>query len=653
MPDLSISSDPIRQARSSFIRGGDPEIPVRREVMESWLRCRAAKVPPGLHTARHVTGKPLEELLARNAAFISVSEPLLKRFYKFVEGSGFVISLSDPAGIMLYVIGDEEAISLSNDNVAVGADWGETSVGTNSVGTSLVIDAPCQFWGYEHYSRLPQRWAGSGCSVHGPAGTIIGNLAISGPVEKSHLHTLGMVVMTASAIEMQLKLREVLDHFNVVNQHQEAIINSISEGLFILDVKGEILLANDYLAKFLHTGREALLGQRIGELFSDENLLNAIRNGEEITDYLTELAWAGSHHSCTVTCRKMNQQTGSPETLLLIEESIRAKKLAQRINVNDVLLTFRDIIGADLPFQATIGIAKAAAETSANVLILGESGTGKEVFAQAIHSGSMRKNAPFVAVNCGAIPKELIASTLFGYEEGAFTGAKKGGSPGKFELADKGTLFLDEIGVLSLDGQAVLLRVLDQKMFTRVGGKKTISVDVRIIAATNRDLLQESLAMHFRQDLYYRLNVLSIHLPALRDRKGDIELLSEHFLRRMCQRYQRDITEITEDARELLRTYPWPGNIRELQNTIERAVVLSTKAELDRQDIQALLPELAEPMPVPAAGRWDRPVQTDRDERERLRAVLEECHWNVSKAAVRLGGARSTLYRKMYIYGFK
>lgn len=643
-----------QQAWFDYISGRNMDPPIRADVLAAWERCRAAQVPPGLHTTRIVTGPALEALLARNAEFIAVSEPLLKRFYQFVKGSGFAITLNDPDGVMLYVIGDEDAILQSNGNVAVGADWGEANVGNNSVGTPLVTDAPCQFWGYEHYSRLPQRWAGSGCCVHGPDGAIIGSLAISGPVDKSHHHTLGMVVMTANAIEMQLKLGEVLDYSNRVNRHQEAIINSISEGLFILDARGEISLVNDFWTKFLRTDREALLGRRIGELFSDDNLLNAIRNGEEVTDYLTDLAWGGGHHSCTVTCRKINRQAGSPEMLLLVGEAIRAKKLAQRINVNDVLLTFRDIIGEDLPFRATIGMAKAAAETSANVLILGESGTGKEVFAQAIHSGSLRRNAPFVAVNCGAIPKELIASTLFGYEEGAFTGAKKGGSPGKFELADKGTLFLDEIGELSLDVQAVLLRVLDQKMFTRVGGKKTISVDVRIIAATNRDLLQESLSMHFRQDLYYRLNVLSIHLPALRDRRGDIELLSEHFLRRMCQRYQRDITGITEDARELLRTYSWPGNIRELQNTIERAVVLSTKPELDRQAIQALLPRLDQPAAPPAApGQWSGPAQADSDERERLRAVLESCHWNISKAAVRLGMARSTLYRKMYLYHFK
>lgn len=653
MIDAARNHDQVRQARNSYIRGEPLEIPVRDEVMSAWRRCNAAEIPPTLATTNRISGRKLDELLAANAKLISIAEPLLQQLYHFLEGNGFVVSLSDTAGCMIYVIGDSDVIASANDNLLVGANWGEIHVGNNAVGTSLRTDAPCQFWGFEHYARLAQRWAGSGCPIHDSEGKLIGSVAISGPVERSHLHTLGMVVMTAHAVEMQIKLNEVLDYVSKVNEHQTAIINSISEGLIIVDAGREISLVNDFVVKYLQASHSALLGMKIEHLITDENLLSAIRSGGNVTDYITELVFGGKHFGCTVTCRKITQKKDAPESLILISEIMRAKNLVQRIGTGNALLTFNDIVGEDLQFRSTINFAKAAAETSANVLILGESGTGKEVFAQAIHSASLRKDAPFIAVNCGAIPKELIASTLFGYEEGAFTGAKKGGNPGKFELADRGTLFLDEIGELSLDVQSVLLRVLDQKAFSRVGGKKNISVDVRIIAATNRDLLQESRTMHFRQDLYYRLNVFSIHLPPLRARKGDINPLSEHFLQQMCRRYQRNATRFSNEAKELLLSYHWPGNIRELQNVVERAVVLSTGEVIDRQSIPPLLMEAEEPLSQPRANRSLPPQKANANEREQLVHLLEEYRWNISKAAVHLGVARSTLYRKLHFYNLK
>lgn len=641
--------DQIRHARSSFLRGEPLEAMVRQEVMDAWLRCQSTELSPMLAMTESLGTEELRTILDKNRTFIKIAEPLICQLYQFLKGSGFVVTLSDDKGRMIYVIGDDDLIASANNNLVVGADWGEGSVGNNAVGTSVQIDAPCQFWGFEHYTRLAQRWAGSGCPVHDSNGGLMGSVAISGPVEKSHLHTLGMVVMTAHAVEMQVMLNETLDLVNTANAHQSAIINSISEGLIIVDSKMEISLVNDYVTKFLMTDHDGLRGMKIGQLITDENLLGAIRSGEKVTDYITDLACSGRHYSCTVTCRVISLPNDTSEILILISEIMRAKKLVQRIGTSNALLSFQDIVGEDLQFRSTIDFAKAAAETSANVLILGESGTGKEVFAQSIHSDSLRKNAPFVAVNCGAIPKELIASTLFGYEEGAFTGAKKGGNPGKFELADRGTLFLDEIGELSLDVQSVLLRVLDQKAFTRVGGKNNISVDVRIIAATNRDLLQESKIMHFRQDLYYRLNVFSIHLPPLRDRKSDISHLSEHFLRQMNRRYQRNVTHLSEGAMELLLSHSWPGNIRELQNIIERAVVLSTGTVIDRKAI----PLFSSKGDVPQleAAQTPQAVRNSNDsERQHLLQLLEECRWNISKAAVRLGVARSTLYRKLYYY---
>ena len=648
------SCEALWQARRQFIQREPLEASVRPTVLDAWQRCRAGGISPRLNSAPRITGPQLDHLLAQNASLISVAEPLLRRLYQFLRGFGFAVTLSDRHGYLLCVIGDDDVLCSTNGNMDVGADWGEAHVGNNSVGTPLIEDKPLQFWGFEHYTKLPQRWAGSGCPIHHSDGSILGGISISGPVEGSHRHTLGMAVMTAQAIEMQIKLKEALDYTNLVNQHQETIINSISEGMLIINAQGEVSLVNDFVLKYIKTTKEQLLGTKIQELFTDINLLSSIQANEAVTDYITTLVFQNGCYNCTVTCRKIGKASDSPETLVLIGELMRAKTLAQRINTNDALLTFNDIIGEDLQLSSMIRFAKVAAETSANVLILGESGTGKEVFAQAIHSGSLRKNGPFIAVNCGAIPKELITSTLFGYEEGAFTGAKRGGSPGKFELADKGTLFLDEIGELPLDVQAVLLRVLDQKTFTRVGGKKNIAVDVRIIAATNRNLLQESVAGHFRQDLYYRLNVLSLQLPPLRERKGDVILLVKHFLKRMEQRYNRGPLFLTSEAQDLLQSYSWPGNIRELQNVIERAVVLSKESVIDAHAFHSLLPAQLSVPSAPVGSQAASFSSGDlSDERDEILRVLEECRWNVSKAAVRLNVARSTLYRKMYYYNLR
>jgi transcriptional regulator with PAS, ATPase and Fis domain len=284
--------------------------------------------------------------------------------------------------------------------------------------------------------------------------------------------------------------------------------------------------------------------------------------------------------------------------------------------------------------------AKKAAKVASTVLLEGESGTGKEIIARAIHRESGRPGA-FVPVNCGAIPKELIESELFGYEEGAFTGAKRGGMKGKFELADQGTLFLDEIGEMPLEMQVRLLRVLDDKTITRVGGSKPQAVDVRVIAATNRNLKEEIRAGRFREDLYFRLNVVNITLPPLRARKTDIPLLANYFVRLFCKQFQREEVLIPEETMALLCRYDWPGNVRELRNVIESALIFT--------EGKILTPES-----LPAYLREHLPISRER-KKGKLREYEEEIVWetlkmyegNISRAARALGISRNTLYRKI------
>jgi two-component system response regulator HydG len=319
------------------------------------------------------------------------------------------------------------------------------------------------------------------------------------------------------------------------------------------------------------------------------------------------------------------------------EEEIR--NLQSRIETS---AEFSGIIGRDPKMQLIYKLIEDIAPTDATVLIQGESGTGKELVARAIHQLSPRKDKPFVVINCSAYPATLLESELFGHEKGAFTGAIRQ-KAGRFEQAHGGTVFLDEIGEISPSGQIKLLRVLQTQRFERVGGEQTLAVDVRILAATNKDLLQEVKEGHFREDLFYRLNVIPIHLPPLTERHNDIPLLARHFLRRFAVEQGKDIEDFRPEAMRLLLDYTWLGNVRELENSIEHATVLAKGGWIEASDLPAALHG-----PTPIEGR-PQPTMAQH-EKELLERVLEECSWNKKQAAERLGISRNTLYVKLKKY---
>jgi two-component system response regulator AtoC len=303
---------------------------------------------------------------------------------------------------------------------------------------------------------------------------------------------------------------------------------------------------------------------------------------------------------------------------------------------------FENLIGKSKQMQDVFNLVRTVAKSNSTVLIQGESGTGKELIARAIHSRSPRSKGPFVVASCGAMPDTLVESELFGYEKGAFTGATAQ-KKGRFELAHNGTLFLDEVGEISLKTQVDLLRVLQEREFVRVGGREPIAVDVRVVAATNRDLVEAIREGTFREDLYYRLNVVSITLPPLRERKEDIPLLTEHFLKKYAIANRKHIDRISEGAMERLLQYPWPGNVRELENAVERAVVVAKGEAIVPDNLPSLLREgMDMARELTSVGRTLEEV-----EREYIEKVLDQTEWNVTQAAAMLGIDRSTLYNKI------
>jgi two-component system, NtrC family, nitrogen regulation response regulator NtrX len=303
------------------------------------------------------------------------------------------------------------------------------------------------------------------------------------------------------------------------------------------------------------------------------------------------------------------------------------------------------MVGRSPALLALIEQVRRVAPAQGRVLITGENGAGKELVAHAIHELSKRAAAPFVKINCAAIPKDLVESELFGYERGAFTGAMQS-KKGRLELADGGTLFLDEVGDLSLDAQAKLLRVIETGEVERVGGTRTTHVDVRIVAATNKDLGVALEDGDFRQDLYYRLNVLPLQVPALRERRGDVTLLAVHFLAASCRAEQRPSKRLTDEARGLLEDYHWPGNVRELRNLMERVAILVPGEDVTAEDIAPWL-ETAPGRAEPAGLRGE----IERRESDAIRRALDGTGWNVTQAAASLGIDRTNLHRKMRKYG--
>ena len=338
----------------------------------------------------------------------------------------------------------------------------------------------------------------------------------------------------------------------------------------------------------------------------------------------------------------LNQCSGVFRRALLQEEE--SHNMEKRL---ETTAEFQTIVGRDPKMQTIFRLIEDIAPTDATVLIQGETGTGKEMVARAIHQLSHRKDKPFIVIDCSAYPATLLESELFGHEKGAFTGATRQ-KIGRFEKADGGTVFLDEIGEIPPSAQIKLLRVLQTQSFERLGGEKTLTVNVHFLAATNKDLLQEVKAGRFREDLYYRLNVIPIQLPPLRERPNDIPILARHFLRLFSAEQNKDIHDFSTEAMRVILNYPWPGNVRELENSVEHAVVLVKGSRVEAMDLPAALHEIGR---QPMNGRLQGLATMAEKEQEVLREALDKCQWNKKETARHLGISRNTLYQKLKRYG--
>lgn len=399
-------------------------------------------------------------------------------------------------------------------------------------------------------------------------------------------------VTAASRLEDLLK-RELLAHTDVIaindialqpyeqrEKELQAILESTNEGIIGLDRQGTIRYINSAAASLLYIEQEKAAGQHIKKLTGADTQLLELLKGQSFDNQqmLTDTPRGILHYLCSgrPIRNESNQIIGAVATL----KSMKAAQKLVDSMIKNRAFGFNDIIRASSAMEQVIGLAQRVALSDCTVLVRGESGTGKELFARAIHEAGPRNNQPFVPINCAALPDTLLESELFGYEEGAFSGAKKGGKKGLFEAAHQGTLFLDEIGELSLVLQGKLLRAIQEGIIRRVGSNSQIPVDVRIIAATNRNLEEMVEAKQFRQDLYYRINVIPITIPPLRERPEDVPLLLKYFHTKYCIELNKNL-DFSQGTYSLLACYDWPGNVRELQNVVLRAIHLTHDGDID------------------------------------------------------------------------
>jgi len=622
------------RAWEAFVTGS--EVDLRRiplTVRDSWIRSREKRIDPLLPAA------PFEHLpaaigeLRQMSPWLTAADPVFTLLQSLFNAPHHLLLLVDETGRILLSHGGSRALPRAQELHAVaGGKWGEDDVGCTALGATLHTGIPVQVGWCQTYCRNWHDWVNQAAPIHDPlTGRTMGALNVAGFREVSHPGTLNVLRQAISLIEMAVLEQETRLRMRVLERFNSLAARYHSDGLLALDRHGYVIALNSVAEKELSLPHGKAVGQTVGQIRPLVDLL-----GPSFPAVL------GAHPNELVLDRALlvpvSTDRFAGSVLIITSSALRSATWRTKYS-------FADLVGEHPRFRESIDLALRASREEWPVLILGESGTGKELFAHAIHDAGPRRNGPFVVLTCAGITDELIASELFGYVEGSFTGAARGGRVGKLALADQGTLFLDDIDCMPPKAQASLLRVLEDQRVLPIGATSPISIDVRIIASSNSDLERASDGGRFRRDLYYRLNVLTISLPPLRDRSSDVPLLAKHILSQLAPG-----ATLSDDALAALAAHIWPGNIRELRNVLLRAVGRA-------QNRQITLAELPDNFVarVELDSENSRPetaiIQSlETTEREQIVNALRKSA-SATEAASRLGIHFTTLYRKIKKYG--
>ncbi len=572
----------------------------------------------------------------RNQRLISIAGPFVQLLHEFVAESGFIILLTDEKGFILEMAGHKEILQeIKPYNLIPGASMSEESTGANAISIALHENSAIQVTGEEHYIKVFHNWSCSAAPIHDERGNAMGCLNISGYKDKVYPHILGLIVASVKAIEFHLKSsfseKRQKEAYSFVSQ----ILNTLEFGVLGTDITGKIRRVNDITSKLLRLPAEQIENKNLEDFIADwPRLFARVKKNEIILDEEVQMNRFGVRDTFNMSVYPLTGSDGIINgSVVTLRDMKRVYKMVNKYTGMEARYNFDDLIGESDEMKRIIEYCKNISDSPSTVLIQGESGTGKEVLAQSIHT------------------------------EGAFTSAKKGGKPGKFELANGGTLFLDEIGEMSTDMQVKLLRALQERAITRVGGEKLIPVDVRIIAATNRNLLQEIKKGKFRQDLYYRLSVIPVYIPPLHKRREDIPMLINFFLNLKSVKLRKQLPDMDNRLFKKLVYYDWPGNVRELENFIEKYVNLDGNLRLadeflsadvhqaeygNEQETQSEYEQKPEDITVKDPSSVVSLIELEKDAIQR---AVEIYNRNMTKVAKALGISRNALYQKIKKYG--
>lgn len=623
---------------------------IRPEILMSWHYSKKNGIDA--HRGMSCYHEP-DMLLERSEELITAAKPFMEMINQVIAGSGLRIDCIDYEGYFLCSYGDSALLRESEHNGFVtGCNVTIDAIGTNAAGLSLEHKRPVQVLGPEHYNINLHNLNCSATPIYAPDSELVGILNILSYITPQNRQTLGLTTSIAKAIENQLALTRTVSSLKVSNVELNTIMEYLPQGVIALNSSGEVDSYNKKsLEMFSISGKSGLKKRKIqlGNILKTLRLPSHVKSNVE-KEYTVTI---GNRKKSFIA--KAHSIENGARTLVIVEDSGRIMSLSAAQS-NRTSYTFTDITGSCPEILKAKELATMVAATDSSVLLVGESGTGKELFAQAIHAASSRSKNPFVAINCGAIPADIIESELFGYEPGAFTGAREAGKPGRLETASGGTLFLDEIEAMPLSFQIKLLRAFSSKSMVKVGGIAEIPLDIRLIAASKVDLLEEVNQGRFREDIYYRIATFPIHIPPLNKRGDDIRLLTKQFLKQLSTEYSTPLIQANERFYEALFCYPWRGNVRELRNIIERAVVIG----LDQEILTPTqLPQAIQNSSLSSTINMRSKISKTKKEPETesllkvaeytaIAMVLEEESGNISRSAQRLGIARSTLYQKIH-----
>ncbi|HVJ49662.1 sigma-54 interaction domain-containing protein [Desulfitobacterium sp.] len=637
-----------------FATGCFVEEEVRSEIAQSWKRCHAEGLK---HELSSMENSLRSIVVTKDMSYLrdSVLQSIVASLYETCDRSRAALFYAYDDGIVFSQRGNEDMLRYFNAlNIGIGTCITEETLGTT--GVALIKEANQEAWvvGEEHYLDILLPFV-THCfyseDFNGRTYTLI-ILPKDEFTDLFHLylqlfHKARKATLEDYRINLELAMKTNLFIQFLENKNQ---------GILFIDIFGKIITANSTFLNWFKMKLDEVKNIDCLKLFPElEKALTCLHTGNKII--FEEVFFHNNHaHSqfMRMDVTPMFQGLEISGLIITLCDTRGVRRTVNKISNSQAYYTFDNIIGNSSELKGVKEKSRTAGQSNSSVIITGESGTGKELFAQSIHNASIRKEGPFVALNCAAIQQELIASELFGYVEGAFTGARKGGSMGKFEYADQGTLFLDEIGELPLFAQTILLRVLEERTVTRIGSNVTTPIDVRLICATNRDLKKMVKEGTFRLDLYYRINVIHLRLPALRERITDIPLLVNYYLDHFDEQLDKKVERVSPEAMSYLVRYPWPGNSRELRNTIECGVNNAIGRFLELKDLPYDIVDYFECEDREEFGQISsQGKEFDKEERKKILSLMIEYNGNKSQVAEKLGISRSTLYKKLRDYQLK